>query len=221
MLEWESLSEALNRVRALGVRVDVVRREICEHVAQDRIRVRVLIEGYSYFISGLRAVTVPQVLQSSDFDWRRSRPKEPWWVDPSRGQNMAKKEIALIQLNIFDTEYHLCDHRRQMDGQTSGETEGRSTEAAGQASRAPQSRKRGRPANDEEQRRKEINAVLSAAQREYPHQRGKSFKTMADHLLSLPQVRATRFKSRSTVEQILRGKYPPMLQLNIRSPYQK
>ncbi len=47
MLEWESLAEALQRVVSVGVGIEAAKREICDHVAQDLIRARVLPAGSS------------------------------------------------------------------------------------------------------------------------------------------------------------------------------
>jgi hypothetical protein len=105
---------------------------------------------------------------------------------------------------------------------TSAEPDRRSgsTQASEQSPvRAP--RRRGRPTGDAEHHLKEIETVLRVAVREYPPSAGSwpSFGKMAEHLLTLPAVQATRY-GKESIEKILRGALPKMRELKITSPYQ-
>ena len=110
MLDWEPLANALQRVVNAGVVIEVAKKQICDHVSQDLIRVRVLPKGSEHFISGPLRVDVPQTLRPSDLDWARSRPKKPWRIDPSGGHwGWELHKIARLELCTFDTQWKLCD----------------------------------------------------------------------------------------------------------------
>ena len=104
MLEWESLAEALQRVVSVGVGIEAAKKEICDHVAQDLIRARVLPAGSSQFLTGKMTVQVPPLLQPADLDWKHSRPKHEWHINPWKFRNWEKREISLLQLKTFDTD---------------------------------------------------------------------------------------------------------------------
>ena len=85
-------------------------------------------------------------------------------------------------------------------------------------------RTRGRSPGDKALRAKEIQAVLSAAKNEYDPSDDPglpSYAKMAKHLETLPAVKDTRYKQKSTIAKILSGALPAMAELDIKSPYCK
>jgi hypothetical protein len=217
MLEWESLAEALQRVVSVGVEIETAKKEICDHIAQDLIRFRVLPSGSSQFLTGKMAVQVPPLLKPMDLDWEQSRPKRQWQVDPWKFYSWEKSEINLIQLCIFDVESQLCDPKRTSES-PSKPTKGISENRTDDSSAGRPSRKRGKPAVGPNEHRRDIEAVISFAKREYPPPKKKSvsFAEMAKRLKSLDETRRYGW---SAISQILRGTYPKMRELNIKSPY--
>jgi hypothetical protein len=112
MLEWESLAEAMQRVIEVGVSVETAKKEICDHVSQDLIRVRVFPEDSRHSLKGRLFVDVPELLKPDDLDWVLSCPKDRWGIDPHGLRAWEPSKISLLQLNVSDTDGKLCEPRR-------------------------------------------------------------------------------------------------------------
>jgi hypothetical protein len=87
--EWERLSVALTRVMSAGVPEDKAKTDICNAIADRKIRVRFLVakaEECSLFFEMVTVGTVrhgeevdiPSPLTPGDFNWGLSRPLKPW-----------------------------------------------------------------------------------------------------------------------------------------------
>ena len=85
--EWERLSVALTRVMAGGIPEDEAKTNICNAIADRKIRVRFLVakgEGslLAIFTGGHvhdgEEVDIPSPLTPGDFNWGLSRPLKPW-----------------------------------------------------------------------------------------------------------------------------------------------
>ena len=159
MLEWELLDEALQRVTDVGVSVESAKREICDHVSQDLIRVRVFPENSRYSLKGRLFVDVPELLKPDDLDWVLSCPKGRWGIDPSGLRAWEPTKISLLQLKPFDTDYRLCEPRR---GAPSGKEFAAPERESASSMPALKKRSRGRSARAEEDLKREISIIFNA-----------------------------------------------------------
>jgi hypothetical protein len=216
MLEWESLAETLDRLVRAGAEIETAKKEICDHIAQDLIRTRVLPAGGSYFFTGKMALQIPPLLKPADLDWKQSRPKQEWNIDPRRSYRWEKREISLVQLSISDIEFHLCESRRtSANSGLAVDLPKNRTDDFGAGRR---SRKVGKPAIEPDQHRQDIEAVISLAKSEYPPPKSASL-SFAEMAKQLKGLQKTQRYGWSAISQILRGTYPKMIELDIKSPY--
>jgi len=86
--EWERLADALQRVVATGLREGEAKSDICNAIADRKIEVRFLVskeegglglEQVDGTVRNGREVDIPSHLKPKDFDWKRSRPLQPWF----------------------------------------------------------------------------------------------------------------------------------------------
>jgi hypothetical protein len=219
--DWWPLPRVVQHLLELGADVMQARADICAALSDRKIYIRGKIAQTDRYVPGRpfsmarNEVDVPKHLHPNDFDWENSRPLKPWatgngQLDFDHGVRLIG-ELELLREEVVGV---FGEARESLVTNSTNERLGAIPDAA--PSRPL--RKRGRPPGDDEQRAREIRALLKIAGTEYP-KRGKSFRAMAEHLRSLQRVCETRFKGRSTIEQILRGVYPPMKKLNIVSPY--
>ena len=107
--EWESLANALTRVKEFSGHEQQAKIDICNAVADRKIVVRVLDGDEMYPGDNVR---VPRRLAPSDFDWVQSRPLKPWFIGPMPGQhyywNGGDRPISLIELSTADVRAVLC-----------------------------------------------------------------------------------------------------------------
>jgi hypothetical protein len=90
--EWERLADALKRVMSAGLSKIDAQRDLCRAIADQKIKIKYMIgkeeiggkktprgEGIAGHMNW-RMDVIPAQLTPHDFDWSKSRPKEPWQV---------------------------------------------------------------------------------------------------------------------------------------------
>jgi hypothetical protein len=96
--KWESLSLALKRVMDSGVAEKDAKRDLCNAIADRKIRLRLRFTWrpiIQEFLTGrdrpttevcyVRKVQIPSILKPGDFDWPRSRVRKPELWQNTRG----------------------------------------------------------------------------------------------------------------------------------------
>jgi hypothetical protein len=109
--DWERLSDALQRVMAPGMKEDQAKRDICNAIADRKIKIRGLIakeEGHGSFgervVGTVRhggEIEIPSHLSSRDFDWDNSRPVFPWQESPIHNSSVFAARWHLEWIEVF------------------------------------------------------------------------------------------------------------------------
>jgi hypothetical protein len=108
---WEPLADALKRVMATGISEDEAKIDLCRAVADRKIDLRVRIAASDDAMRGRvfsdGNVGVPPHLAPRELDWVQSRPLNPWWIGPMRGQHYSwlsgeNRPIDLIEISVAD-----------------------------------------------------------------------------------------------------------------------
>jgi hypothetical protein len=116
------LPDALWRVVASGVAVSEAKIEICQAVADGKIRIRVMVSEREPNVGGrlleIGDVEIPPRLVPNDFDWANSRPSRPWMTGPDN-RNPAERylvnwpwkprSLQWVQLRTTDIVEVLCE----------------------------------------------------------------------------------------------------------------
>jgi hypothetical protein len=100
---------------ATGVIEDEAKIDLCRAVADGNIRVRLKVDASASHIGGRVLfgdnIGVPSHLTPGDFDWVKSRPRNPWQVGPNRSQHYTMvwwswqpQPIELIELATADVQ---------------------------------------------------------------------------------------------------------------------
>jgi hypothetical protein len=89
--DWERLSDVLKRVIATGVPEDKAKRDVCNALADRKIRIRIYFvvsptnlewfsgQGFSpYQVHYVKPDEIPPRIMPRDFDWSQSRVVKPW-----------------------------------------------------------------------------------------------------------------------------------------------
>lgn len=105
--KWESLGDALKRVKANFETEELAKVDICNAIADREINVRVCAGvGKRSYEGG--NVYVPERLNPTDFDWGRSRPFRSWEIGPMPGQHYLwdpeRLPISLVEVFTADLE---------------------------------------------------------------------------------------------------------------------
>src|SRR5262245_41223550 len=83
--EWQRLSSAIKLLTAAGYRTRAARRDLCNLIADGKVRVRLTVaQGTSDIFGVFRGanIKVPDHLAPKDIDWKNSRPIKPWLIGP-------------------------------------------------------------------------------------------------------------------------------------------
>jgi hypothetical protein len=118
--DWERLPDALKRVMASGIEEDETKQDICNAIADRKIKIRGLVvkeEGRGSFgervVGTVRhggEIEIPSHLSSRDFDWDNSRPVSPWQESPihNSGVFAARWHLEWIEVFRADVTILLC-----------------------------------------------------------------------------------------------------------------
>lgn len=226
--DWELIGDTAKRLMSLGSDAHEARINICRALNDGRFRILVQIDSEDPDVpnyecrSSVGEVERPQGLTPQHFDWRNSRPKTAWLTGNGRLGFMPKRRrIQKLKLHREDVNYVFEIPEAVLEAAESSHADTAREQLPTlrtKLTRPP--RVRGRPPGDAERQGAEIKAVINIAMREFDPP-NTNFSNMAKKLLDFPEVQRTRFRSKSALTKILRGVYPPMLALNIKSPYQK
>jgi hypothetical protein len=116
---WERLVDALERVTAAtGISEDETQQDICGAIADREIRIRFRIAKEDAFPRGFvegtvrngEEVDIPINLKPSDFDWKNSRPFQPWPIHGDRrlaGLDLASMTRYSKSASRFRAKWHL------------------------------------------------------------------------------------------------------------------
>jgi hypothetical protein len=120
--DWERLADALDRVVKAGLPEDEAKRDICNAVADRKIKIRPTInlidEGpvdkecnhrfareYGNFVrqyvSGVRILDVPSRLNPDEFNWSESQFKTRWRFEPGWEGFPGPRRFAWIGVELF------------------------------------------------------------------------------------------------------------------------
>ena len=227
--EWEPLADALKRVIDAGTLPERARHRICTDIAQDQIRICPYVASETTGKPDVRLRSpmhyrVPHRLEPGDFDWENSRPLQPWSVNRTgHGYGWEDAPIKLIDLKTDDVIDRLCSNSGASVAAKTGTPAERIETARAPGNNESSSRRRGRPADDDDRLARDFKTVLKIAQEEFPD--GKpdhlSFALMAERLMDNEKIQAIERWKASSIAKILSGKYPRMKELGIQSPYEK
>jgi hypothetical protein len=122
MPDWYRLPDALRSVMATGIEEDQVKQDICNAIADRKIKIRGLVvkeEGLGSFGRVVGTVRrggefeVPPHLCARDFEWDESRPVGPWRESQTHGSDVfaARWHLEWIELFRPDVAAVLCGGR--------------------------------------------------------------------------------------------------------------
>jgi hypothetical protein len=120
--DWETLADALQRVKSTGLTEDKAKRDVCLALSDQKIRVQIRIADTAAGMPGetrSAGVVIPRDLTPDDFDWVLSRPLKPWSIGPASVaehyfwvSGTESRRIALIKLFRADVTKILCGGAR-------------------------------------------------------------------------------------------------------------
>ena len=123
--KWEPLAASLTRVTAAGSSELQAKIDICNAIADEEIRVRLLVDKSATSLRGEilsgGQIAVSPWLTPDDFDWVCSRPHKPWRTGPTGPQSIEAlwgwepRPIALIELATADVASCLCQPDKGAD----------------------------------------------------------------------------------------------------------
>jgi hypothetical protein len=102
--DWESLAQSLTRIVSLGLDDQQAKIELCNAIADEKIKVRAFLRDDDEDFPGAtfsgKEIEVPKRLKPDDFDWDQSLPKKDWYAgDPNNIRvGWELRKFVLVEL---------------------------------------------------------------------------------------------------------------------------
>ena len=112
--DWESLASSLTRVAASGSKRMSAKKDLCNAIADGKIRLRAFLSEHDEFLPGHsfsgQQIQIPQRLKPSDFDWKESRPVKQWLAGTHRIDETGRelRNFDVVELRTEDVISHVC-----------------------------------------------------------------------------------------------------------------